>query len=102
EGRRVVGIRRGRLVEPVGIAILDDARHGVGRVLLVGPDHAGGPALDPAGDVLADQRVAVLVADPAPDVADEAAALVERDVVDRTAAIADRAQDEPALDDLGL
>ena len=41
------------LVELAGLAVREDLGHRVGRVLLVGPDDAAGPALDPADRVLA-------------------------------------------------
>ena len=57
--------RRAGLVQPPGLGVLDDPRDGVGRVLLVRADDAARAALDPADDVLAGQRLAVLVADAA-------------------------------------
>ena len=49
---------------------------------LLVPMTPDGPALDPADDVLAGWASPVLGADAPADVADQAAALVERDVVD--------------------
>src|SRR3954471_22135100 len=100
--RAGVGAGVGRRVEQAGVAVLEDAGHGVGGVLLVGPDHARRAALDPADDVLAGGLGAVVADHPAAVVADHAAALVERDPGQRQAAIADRAQHEPAGDDLLL
>src|SRR6478735_5727914 len=92
----------GGRVELAGLAVLEDAGDGVGRVLLVGADDAGGAALDPADDVFADLVLAALAKDAAAEVADQAAALVEGDAGQRRAAVADRAQDEAAGDDLLL
>ena len=137
-------------VQLARVAVLDDPGDGVGRVLLVGADHARRAALDPADDVLADlvlavvgrgrgrrgwrsgpcarrtgcrpaarrgsrstritsRRItssspplAVLVDHAAALVADQPAALVERDAGQRRAAVADRAQHEAAGDDLLL
>ena len=64
------------------------------RILLVGADHAGRAALDPAGHVLAEAMRAGLVDDAAAVVADQATALVERDVAERLPGVADRAEHE--------
>src|SRR6185295_6463242 len=99
--RGVVEVRGG-LGQAAGLGVLEDPGDGVGRVLLVRADDPARATLDPADDVLAGDRLAVLVADTAARVADQAAAVVEGDVVQRPAAVADRAQDEAALDHLLL
>src|SRR5262245_50743892 len=58
----------------------------LGRILLVRPDHAARPALDPSRDVQAGTHAAALVRDRAP-------ALVERDARELDAAIADAPED---------
>ena len=58
-GEQGVDGRRGRIrlgLEPAGSGILEQELDRLGRVLLVGADHAGGAALDPAGDVDARAR----------------------------------------------
>src|SRR3954454_18460672 len=100
----LAGLRAGvgRRVQRARVAVLEDAGDGVGGVLLVGADHARRAALDPADGVLAGGAGAVVAGHPAALVADQAAALVERDPGQRQAAVADRAQHEPAGDDLLL
>jgi hypothetical protein len=97
-GGLAVGV--GQLRQPPGAGVLDDLGDGVGGVLLVRADHAARAALDPADAVLARLRLPVLAAHAAAVVADQAAPEVERDVGERRAAVADRADDEPAGDDL--
>src|SRR5207302_9652688 len=76
---------------------------GLLRVLLVGPDHARGAALDPADHVLPGHRLARLQVEDAPArVGDHAAALVEWDPGERDAAVADRAEGGPGRDRLVL
>src|SRR6202035_15076 len=97
-----VGVGAGRFPERPGARVLDNLCDSVGSVLLVGPDHATPTALDPAAHVLAAVRARLLIAHAAADVPDQSALFVERDIVDRTAAVADRAQHQSALDLLEL
>ena len=104
-GARAARRRRRRsalAVEHAGLGVLDDLGHRVGGVLLVGADHAARPALDPADRVLAAMRDARLVAHAAAVVADQPARGVEGHVADGPAGVADRAEHEPAADDLLL
>src|SRR3954454_22025552 len=100
----LAGLRAGvgRRVQRARLAVLEDAGDGVGGVLLVGADDARRAALDPADGVLAGGAGAVVADHPAALVADQAAALVERDPGQRQAAVADRAQPQPAGDHLLL
>src|SRR5438093_1715511 len=82
------------------VGVLDDVRDRLGGALLVGADDAAGAALDPADGVLAAQRPAVFAEDTAVVVGDAAGPGVDRDAGDRLAAVADRAQDEAALEHL--
>ena len=91
-----------RLSQPPRGHVLEDARNRVGRVLLVGADHAGRPPLDPADHVLRGQRPVVVVHHAPTDIADRPAGGIERHVRQRSAAIADRPDDEPALEELLL
>ena len=91
-----------RLVQRAGVRVLEHLGDRIGGVLFVGADHAARAALDPADHVLAAMRALVLVAYPPTDVPDQAASSVERDVVDGPTAIADRAQDQAAVDLLSL
>src|SRR5439155_22232162 len=74
----------------------------LGRILLVRADDARRAALDPARAVDAGYGSAALVEDAAAVVADRAAALVEGDVRERDAPVADAAKDEAARDGLAL
>src|SRR5688572_15524089 len=98
---RLVGALR-RLRQPAAGEVVEQRRDGVGRALLVRADHARRASLDPADGVLAAPGRAVLLAHPAAGVADQAAPLVERDARERATAVADRADHEPARDDLVL
>src|SRR4051812_14721204 len=75
-------------VERSGTRVLENRGYGVGGALLVRADHAAGTALDPSHRVLGAQHCAVVNDDAAVVVADQAPALVERDAVERDAAIA--------------
>src|SRR5215218_2189441 len=82
-----------------GLDIGEQVLDGLQRVFLVGPDHAGGAALDPAGGVVADLVPGVVrVEDAAAFVEDQAAPLVEGHPLDGDAGVADRAQDQAALE----
>src|SRR5918999_584877 len=70
--RGLVGVRA-LAVEAPGLGVRDDLGDGVGGILLVGPDHATRPPLDPPDRILAAMRHALLVADAAAVVADQAA-----------------------------
>ena len=83
-----------RLVHAAGGHVLDDLVDGVQGILLVRSDHARRAALDPAGHVLAELVRAVGIGHATALVADQAAPLVERDVVDRLPRVADRAEHE--------
>ena len=87
--------RLGLWLEPSGGDVLEQELDGLGRVLLVRADHARRAALDPAGAVDAVPHAAALVRD-------RAGALVEGDAGQLDAAVADAAEDEPALERLGL
>src|SRR5690242_3963689 len=101
-GDRVLTVRldhgfdvvRYRLVQPPRGRVLEDLGHGVLRILLVGSDHAGRAALDPARHVLTDLMVSLDVGHASVLVANEPAPLVELDVADRLAGVSDRAEDE--------
>ena len=81
---------RGLRKPPPG-RVLDELVDGLLRVLLVGPDDAGGPALDPADGVLAGDLVSALgTRDAATLVWDHAAAVVEGDALEPDALVADR------------
>src|SRR5206468_4118056 len=97
-----VALRALRLAQATRLRVLDQLGDRVGGVLLVRADHARRAALDPADDVLAGDRLAVLGRHAPAVVADQAAALVERHARQRPAAVADRAQHEAALDHLLL
>ena len=81
---RVVADRR-RVQQPAGGEVLEQPVDGVVGVLLVGADDAARAPLGPADDVLAAPHAPV-------HVGDQAAAIVERDAVERRAAVADRAK----------
>src|SRR5262245_64995594 len=83
--------------ETAVLRVLEQKRNRLGRVLLVRPDDPGRTALDPAGAV-----GARLADDAAAHVVNRAAALVERDVGEADAAVADAAKDEPAFERLVL
>ena len=85
-----------------GLEVREELVDGLLGVLLVGPDHAGGAPLDPADRVEARDLLAIAVVDAARLVVDQAAALVEGDALDRDPLVADRAQDQAALDRLAL
>ena len=90
----VLGVEQGLRLD-VGEQVGD----GLQRVFLVGADHAGGAALDPAGRVVADLVAGVVgVEHAAALVEDQAALLVEGDALDRDAGVADRAQHQAALE----
>ena len=95
-----MGHRRG--VERTGLGVFEDPGDGIARVFLVGANYPRRAALDPSHDILAALRTPVFVDDAACLVADQAPALVERNVVNRPAAVADRAQHKAAVDDLFL
>ena len=79
------------VVQQAGLGVLEQAARRLLPVLLVRADHAARAAADPAGHVLA--RDVVLAVDHSPrDVRDRAAALVEGNLRDRDALVADRAQ----------
>src|SRR4051795_8800186 len=99
---RALGVAQRRGGELPGVGVLDDPGDGVGRVLLVRPDDAARPALDPAHGVLALVRGVLVVEDPAAGVPDDAAALVPRDPRHGAPAVADRAEHQAAGDDLLL
>ena len=80
--------------------VLDEAADGLLGVALVGAEDAGRAALDPADGVDAGQRLAVGREHPAALVGQHEVALVERHVGQRHGPVADRAQDEAALDRL--
>jgi hypothetical protein len=67
-------------------------------VLLVGPDHARGAALDPTDRVEPRHLRPLAVVDTAAVVVDQTATVVEGDAIDGDALVADRAQYEAALD----
>ena len=98
--RRRRGRARRRRASRLGV--LDDPGHRVGGVLLVGPDHARRPALDPADDVLARGRRPSSPTTRPASLRIRPAALVEGQPGHGDAAIADRAQHQPALDHLLL
>src|SRR5215204_5008224 len=89
-----------RALEPPGRRILEQELHRLGRVLLVGPDHAGRTSLDPAGAVHTGDRLAVLVEHPAAIVQERPTGLVERKAGQRDASIADASKDDPCGDGL--
>ena len=68
----------------------EQAADGLGRIGLVGADHAGRTALEPPGHVLAGQWAPVRAEHPPGGVRHDGVALVERDAVQRDALIADR------------
>ena len=80
--------------------VLDEAAHGLLGVALVGAQDPGRAALDPADGVDAGKRLAVGREHPAALVGEHEVALVERHVGQRHRPVADRAQDEAALDRL--
>src|SRR5262249_6278004 len=65
-----VGARARGLREPAAAGVLEQQLDRLGRVLLVRPDHAARPALDPAGAVDAGHGDALVVECPAAVVAD--------------------------------
>src|SRR5581483_8887559 len=90
------GVRVGRRQRPPGGRVLEHARHGLGRIGLVGADDPRRPALDPPRRVLADPGLAaVRLQHAAAVVQDHAPRVVERHPRDRHAAIADRPEHEP-------
>ena len=91
-----------RLAQRAGGGVLHDLCDGIRSILLVRTDHAARTALDPSDHVFPAVRARLLVAHAAADVPDQSAARVKWNVVDRSAAVADRAQDEAALDLLTL
>src|SRR3954451_9580283 len=91
-----------RLRNLPGLEVGEQLVDGFLRVLLVGPDHARGAALDPTDGVEAGHLPAIAVVDPTAVVVDQAASVVERDALDRDALVSDRAQDQAALDRLAL
>ncbi len=76
-------------------------RDGLAGVVLVGADHAAGPALDPPGHVLA-RRVPAVAQHPPCLVGHGARALVHREAGQRDAAVADGADDEVGREHLQL
>ena len=82
--------------------VLEQELDGLGRVLLVRPDHARRPALDPAGAVDTPRRRPVGAEHAAGLVGKRAGALVERNTGERHAAVPDAPEDDPALDELAL
>src|SRR4051812_20772679 len=91
-----------RLGDPAGLEVLEEPVDRLLGVLLVRADHARGTALDPADRVEAGDLLAVAVVDGAAVVVDQAAAVIERQPLDRDALVADRTQHHPALDRLAL
>src|SRR5690606_35935249 len=82
--------------QQAGVVVLHQLVDRLGRAGLVGPDVATRPALDPAGDIDAGHL------DAAERVGHRAGELVERQVGDGHAAVADRSQDGAGLDLLEL
>src|SRR3954447_11473999 len=82
-----------------GLDVLQEVSHRLQRIFLVGPDHARGAALDPAGGVVPGLVARVVgVEDATALVEDQAAPLVEGHALDRDAGVADRAQDQPTVE----
>ena len=95
-GEEVVERRPGAgMCQPAGPRILEQQIDGLGRVLLVRPDHAARAALDPARDV-----GALGSDDPSSVVRDRPTALVERNAGQGDALVADATQNEPRRDQL--
>src|SRR5215218_5867779 len=89
-----------KLLEPPVACVGEQRLDGLSRILLVGPDHSGGAALDPAGGVDAGDRRAAVGDDAAAVVAKRGAPVVEGEARQRHAAVADAAKDDPAGDRL--
>ena len=104
-GEQRVDLPRGRASAAAAARrrqVLDEAAHGLLGVALVRAEDPGRAALDPADGVDAGQRLAVGREHAAALVGQHEVALVERHVGQRHRAVADRAQDEPALDRLDV
>ncbi len=85
--------------QQAGVVVVDQVLHGLQRARLVGADEAGRSALDPARDVAAAHRRAGLrVDDPAAVVRHHRCGLVERQIANRLAAVADRRQHQPGVE----
>src|SRR5213076_888129 len=95
--RRVLAVR-----DPTGAGILEQELDGLRRVLLVRADDPRRTTLDPTCAVHARQGLTVVTEDAPAVVADRAARLVERNLGDCDAVVADAAKDEPARNRLAL
>src|SRR5205807_9343026 len=92
----------GYVVNSTGPNVLEEESDRLGRVLLVRPDDACWPALDPARAVDPRRRRSVVEDHPATMISDRPAPLVEGQVREGNAVIADAAKDEAALEQLAL
>ncbi len=98
-----IGLRCLGLSEDPRLDVFEQGVDGLLSAFLVGADDAAGAALDPAGGVVAGAMAAALgFQDPAAGVQDRAAPLVESDSLDPDPGVADRAQQQPALELLAV
>src|SRR5262249_24280896 len=90
------------LGQAAGSCVLEEELDGLGGVLLVRPDHAARPALDPAGAVETGNRLPILAEHSPVGVRDRAGAFGERHPREADAAVADASEDDPARNDVVL
>ena len=83
-------------------SVLEQELHRLGRILLVGADHAARAALDPAGAVHTRYRRARVVQDTADIVPDRRPPVIERNAGHGRAPITDAAQHQPTRNHLAL